>query len=170
MPVDESLEYLEDAMANLYVVRSGVVCALDLNPGTGAFGNRGVRTGRTALCRTLQTVDELHESLAGAICVARRGDYIGYERSRRKACAFATNKINRLPNKTNKKNFTIGDEVIVNHANDKEHHGREGTVVGTTWEYVHLKLYASRAPRPVIRKHNDSVRMDDPSGGSITDS
>ena len=158
MQPDDSLQHLEEAMANLYVVREGIVKALDLNPGTGAYGHRGIRTGRTELCRTLETVDAVHDSLADAVCVARRGETMGYETSRRKACAFATNKIHRLPSKTNKKEYTVGDEVIVHHANDKEHHGRHGTVVGTTAAYVHLQMYSSRVPHPVIRKHNDSIR------------
>ena len=47
---------------------------------------------------------------------------------------------------------------MVHHANDKKHHGRHGTVVGTTAEYVHVELYSSRVPHKVIRKHNSSIR------------
>ena len=103
MQLDNALKHLEEAMADLYVVRRGIVHALDKNPGTGAYGYRDIRTGRTELCRTLETVDEVHNSLADAISIARRSEVVGYERSRSKACALATNKIHGLPNKTGNK-------------------------------------------------------------------
>ena len=61
-------------MAELFLVRRGIIRALDKNPETGKYGSRGIKAGWTQPFCCLANVDNIHESLANALDVTRKGE------------------------------------------------------------------------------------------------
>ena len=68
-------------MAELFLVRRGIIRALDKNPETGKYGSRGIKAAWTQLCCCLANVDNVHNSLANDLHVAWKGECMEYEQS-----------------------------------------------------------------------------------------
>ena len=157
---DEVMEQLEEALANLHLIRRGVDKGLDRNPGTGRLGTRGVTKGRTELMKCYEHIDNVHDALEAVMYAQSRGRPMGFELSRQRAAAFATNERLGLPRLPNAGKFRIGQDVKINHKQDTAHDKHHGTVVGTTRSYVDVQLLLHGGCREVVRKRNDKVVQD----------
>ena len=88
---------------------------------------------------------------------------MGFDQSRRRAAALATNERLGLPRFPNDGTFKIGHDITIKHENDTKHDNHRGTVVGTTRSYVHVQLLSHNMDREVVRKRNDKVVRDEES-------
>ena len=88
---------------------------------------------------------------------------MGFEQSRLRAAALATNKRLGLPHVHNNRRFAIGHHVKIKHENDAEYNNHCRTVVGTTRSYVHIQLLSHDTSRKILRKRNDKVIRDEDS-------
>ena len=102
---DQVMTQLEKALANLHLICRGVDKGLDRNPGTGRLGTRGVTKGQTELLKCYDHINHLHDALESVMYVHSRGRHMGFEQSRRRAAALATNERLGLPRVRNDGKF-----------------------------------------------------------------
>ena len=157
---DQVMDQLEKALANLHLIRRGVDKGLDRNPGTGRLGTRGVTRGRTELLKCYDHIDHLHDALESVMYAHSRGRHMGFELSRRRAAALATNERLGLARVQNDGKFRIGQDVKIHHEQDTKYDKHHGTVVGTTRSYVYVQILLHAADGEVVRKRNDKVVRD----------